>query len=103
MEHAVFARELKALSSIDLKKDEPGVCALADALKVPFLTYSAEQLKAVEGAFSHSAFVESQTGVDNVCERAAVVSAGGPLVVKKSAKDGMTFALAKREEEISFV
>lgn len=91
------------LASIDLKKDEPGVCALADALKVPFLTYSAEQLKAVEGAFSHSAFVESQTGVDNVCERAAVVSAGGPLVVKKSAKDGMTFALAKREEEISFV
>ena len=36
------------------------------------------------------------TGVDNVCERAAVKCAQGELIVKKHAGDGVTFALAKR-------
>ncbi len=91
------------LASIDLKADEAGILTLAEALHVPFYTYSAEELQAVEGAFSPSAFVAEKTGTDNVCERAAVKAAGGPLVIKKIAKDGMTFALAKREEAISFV
>ena len=91
------------LASVDLKADEPGIRALADARSVPFYTYSAQALMAVEGAFSHSAFVAERTGADNVCERAAVLAAGGPLTVHKIAKDGMTFALAKKEEAISFV
>ncbi len=90
------------LASIDLKKDEAGILALAEAMRVPFFTYTAAELQAVDGAFSRSAFVESQTGTDNVCERAAVKAAGGPLIIRKIARDGMTFALAKREEEISF-
>ncbi len=94
---------VSCLASIDRKADEAGILALADALHVPFFTYSAEELQAVEGSFSPSAFVAETTGTDNVCERAAVLSSGGPLVVRKVAKDGMTFALAKREEAISFV
>ena len=98
----VDIRELKALASIDLKKDEPGLLALADKLGLPLLTYSAEALQNVPGNFTPSAFVQEVTGVDSVSERAAVLASGGRLAVRKTAKNGMTFALAKQEEAIRF-
>ena len=94
--------ELKALASIDLKKDEPGLVSLAGKLAVPFLTYSAEELQQVSGDFTPSAFVKETTGVDSVCERAAVLASGGQLIERKVAENGMTFALAKQEEAIRF-
>ena len=54
------------------------------------------------GVFAASAFVRETTGVDSVAERAAVKASGGELVVKKTAEDGMTFALAESKEGISF-
>lgn len=98
----VGLHELKALASIDLKKDEPGLVALSEKLGLPFVTYAAEELKAVPGDFTASAFVRETTGVDSVSERAAVLSSGGTLVVRKTAANGMTFALAKKEEAIRF-
>ena len=94
--------ELTALASIDLKKDEPGLMALAEKYGLPFRTYSAEALQAVPGDFTPSAFVQEKTGVDSVCERAAVLVSGGTLIVRKAAENGMTFALAKKEEAIRF-
>ena len=98
----VGLHELRALGSIDLKKDEPGLAALSQKLGLPFVTYSAEELKTAPGDFTPSAFVQEVTGVDSVCERAAVLASGGTLAVRKVAKDGMTFALAKKEEAIRF-
>ena len=98
----VGIHELTALASIDLKRDEPGLTALSRRLGVPFVTYSAEELKEAPGDFTPSAFVEAVTGVDSVCERAAVLASGGTLTVKKTAENGMTFALAKKEEGIRF-
>ena len=49
----------------------------------------------LEGEFSRSEFVRSVTSVDCVCERSAVYF-GGELILKKTAKDGMTIALAKK-------
>ena len=95
----VGLHELAALASIDLKKDEPGLVALSQRLGLPCMTYSAEELKAVPGDFTPSAFVREVTGVDSVAERAAVLASGGALVVKKVAANGMTFALAKKKEE----
>ena len=45
----------------------------------PVTFYTADELRAVPGQFAHSDFVQSITGVDNVCERAAVLAAGGPV------------------------
>ena len=98
----VSGEELRCIASIDLKKDEPGLTELCDRLKVPFLTYTAEELLAVSGNFTASEFVKTVTGVDSVCERAAVKASGGALVVKKTAANGMTFALAEYEEAIRF-
>ena len=96
-------KELFCIASIDLKKDEQGLNALANSLHIPFVTYTAEQLLAVPGEFTGSEFVKATTGVDSVCERAAVLASGiGPLICKKTAENGMTFALAKYEEAIRF-
>ena len=85
-----------AAASIDLKKDEPGLAAFCKAHGWPITFYSADQLRAVPGQFTPSAFVAGVTGVDNVCERAAVL-AGGRLIVRKRARAGVTVALAVRE------
>lgn len=95
----ISAEEICALASIDRKRDEEGLVELADRLRVPFLIYSKKQLAGAEGAFQGSAFVASQVGVDNVCERAARVCAGGEaqMVLGKTARDGMTLAVAERD------
>ena len=86
---------LSALASIDLKKDEKAIKELAEEYGVPFVTYKAEELAELEGKFSSSEKVKSVTGVDNVCERAAVLKAEGPLLRSKTLYKGITFALAK--------
>lgn len=84
---------VKAIGTIDLKKDEPGLLAFADSLGLPLTVYTAEELQSAAGEFTPSAFVRSVTGVDNVCERAAVLGGGG-LIVRKQAGDGVTVAAA---------
>ena len=58
-----------------------------------FSPVSAEELETAEGEFTPSPFVKKITGIDNVCERSAVL-AGGRLIKKKKAADGVTVALA---------
>lgn len=83
-----------AVASIDLKKEEPGLLQFCAAHGWPLQTYPASALAAVQGDFAASAFVQKTTGVDNVCERAAVLAAGGHLYSKKNAGGGVTMALA---------
>ena len=58
----------------------------------------------IEGDFSASEFVNSTVGVDNVCERSALLCAGknGRILQKKTAKNGVTLAVAERDWEINF-
>lgn len=92
---------VSALCTIDLKKDERGLQELAGELGVPLTTYSAQELAQVPGDFTPSPFVEQVTGVDNVCERAAL-ACGGTLLRKKTAKDRATVALALEELHLTW-
>lgn len=83
------------VATIDLKKDEAGLMELCQHYGWPLTVYSAGALAQAEGEFTPSAFVASVTGVDNVCERAAVLG-GGRLIVPKRAKNGVTVAVARR-------
>lgn len=83
--HGLAPAGIRGAASIDLKQDEPGLAAFCAAHGWPITFYTARQLQAVEGHFTPSAFVRSVTGVDNVCERAAVCAADGPLQVPKQA------------------
>lgn len=95
-EYGLWRQAVCAVASIDRKADEPGLLDFCAAYDWTLTTYTAEELAAVEGDFSGSAFVAAQVGVDNVCERAAVRAARGPLLVRKFAGHGVTLALARR-------
>ncbi len=84
---------LAGAATIDLKAAESGLLAFCRRRALPLTTYSAAELAAAEGAFTPSAFVQSVTGVDNVCERAAILSGGG-LLVPKQCEQGVTIAVA---------
>ncbi|SCZ79368.1 cobalt-precorrin 5A hydrolase [Pseudobutyrivibrio xylanivorans] len=91
---------LYAICSIDVKERETGLIKLAQYYGAEFLTFSAEELKNVPGKYQESDFVNETVGVGNVCERAAVLGAGkdSTLIKNKIAKNGMTFAEARREK-----
>ena len=96
-----FCRERQLLSgafagaaSIDRKQNEEGILRFCDNRALPVHFYSAEKLSQAEGCFEASSFVEKTVGVDNVCERAAVVDSGGELLEHKYAENGVTLAAA---------
>ena len=103
-ESGISMEQVAAFASIDRKKDEEGILWMSSHYGIPFVTYSAEELQQVEGAFHASEFVKSQVGVDNVCERAALrfSGPGGTLIMGKQAEDGITAAIAKRRWSVSF-
>ncbi|MEG1802296.1 MAG: cobalt-precorrin 5A hydrolase [Lachnospiraceae bacterium] len=91
------------IASINLKKDEPGIVEFCQQQKIPVVTYSAEQLQQVEGDFSTSEFVKKITGVDNVCERAALLLGnGGYLAGKKQGGNGITLAHVRKDWSVEF-
>jgi cobalt-precorrin 5A hydrolase len=120
--HHISVYAVASLASIDLKKDEQGILKFADKYNLEFHTYSSEELLAVEGEFTESLFVQSITGVSNVCERAAILdcqnackelpvagSAGSErnsrktrIIQKKLPGDGVTVALAIEEWSVRF-
>jgi len=87
------------VTSIDLKIQEPAIRIFCRKYDLPYETYTAQQLIRVPGRFSASSFVLKTIGVDNVCERSAVLGAmnrelPGKLIVEKKTYNGMTAALA---------
>lgn len=98
-----LSEEIGMLASIDLKAEEEGILKLARFLHVPFVTFSAEELKTVEGVSEESAFVVSVTGVGNVCERAAILGAGAKTAeIKKRKYCQITLAGARKRGKIRF-
>ena len=94
-------RAIKCVASIDLKKEEPGLLGFCEDWKLSVQFYSAGELEAVPGNFTPSEFVQSITGVDNVCERSALIGAQ-ELIVRKTAISGVTVALAAEHMEVRF-
>ena len=100
-DHGIDPRSVKSAASIDLKKDEAGLLEFCSRWELPAAFYTADELRSVPGDFTPSPFVEKVTGVDNVCERAAAFG-GGRIIVKKTAMDGVTCAVAMEDTEVSF-
>ena len=127
-ENQIYPQAVACLASIDIKKEEPGLLALAEKMGIPFETFSSEELLAVKGEFTASSFVSRTVGVDNVCERSALKAAqdriclntgripernqtkpgtrrGGEhcrLIQRKQAADGVTAALVLADWRIYF-
>ncbi len=89
------------IASIVNKKEEKGLLEAARVIGAQTVFYTADELNAVPGEFEESEFVRKTVGTGNVCERAAVL-AGGKLIIKKTAVDGVTVAASVQERRIEF-
>lgn len=99
----IYRQAVEKLTSISIKKNEAGFQKLAEDWKIPFITYEKEELNHAEGEFTSSEFVKTVTGVNNVCERSAVLGAEqGRLIKNKTGRNGVTSALALRNWEVHF-
>ena len=88
---------LWGLASVNLKADEPGLLALAEALGLPLYFYAKEELNQVKDIKNPSAMVEKHVGVKSVCEAAAILAAqSGTLVAPKQTSRNVTVAIARR-------
>lgn len=93
-------RELYAIATVDRKADEVGLLTLAAFYGAYFFVFTKEELSAVTYyGLSSSDFVKETVGVDNVCERAALLLSGGSEpILPKQAENGITLAAAKRSD-----
>ena len=101
-EYGIFPESVKLAASIDLKKEEPGLCTYCEKYDIPFQTFSKEELEQAEGTFTGSEFVKQTTGVDNVCERSAMCAGGKKILVHKTAHEGVTVAVAVEKWSVDF-
>jgi cobalt-precorrin 5A hydrolase len=87
---------LAGIATIDLKKDEPGLTALAEDLNVPINFFTTNELNQVKNITLPSIRVEKYVGVKSVCEASAILAAkNGELIVPKQSIRNVTVAAAR--------
>ena len=101
-EHRLSPKSVKAIASLDKKKDETAFLRLSEKYGWPFIVYSAEELEGVEGMQNPSDVVKKHVGTPGVAEPSALRAAGATeLVVPKrvyteeGAGRSMTLAVAR--------
>ena len=105
----ITERAVKRISSVDIKEKERGLREYGERLHCDTEFFTGEELESVPGEFTESEFVKSITGVGNVCERSALLSAmkdgdeaDAELIEKKFSLDGVTAAIALKKGKVSF-
>lgn len=96
-ENNLAVESVAAMASIDLKADECALIAYSHQHQWPFITFSADQLRAVSGIENPSAYVEKITGVSSVAEAAALKQSGTEQLIVpkwKFKQDGFNMTLA---------
>jgi cobalt-precorrin 5A hydrolase len=100
--HNLSLKAVKGLATVDRKKDEPALLALAEQRGWPLAIYTAEELDAVPGIANPSEIVMRHVGTRGVAEPAALKAAGAAhLLVEKQiytepgAGRSMTMAVAR--------
>ncbi|AZZ76021.1 MULTISPECIES: cobalamin biosynthesis protein [Pseudomonas] len=99
--HRIELQAVKALASIDLKRDEPGLQELAAQLALPLLYFSSAELASYQERLSHrSEIAYERTGCYGVAESAALalaeqlIQAPAKLLISRQKYAQATFALA---------
>lgn len=85
---------IKAIGTVEVKKDEKGIIEAAKYFKSPLKIFTIEDIKKVEDRFKKSEFVKKTIGVYSVSEPAAYLL-GGELIVKKAKHKGITISISK--------
>jgi cobalt-precorrin 5A hydrolase len=90
---------VRCLATIDLKKDEPGLLAAAESLRLPLQVFDRQSISAVEHDFPVSDWVRSKVGVGAVSEPVAYLAGRRPRrVLGKTRFDGVTVSVYEDSE-----
>ena len=100
-ECGILPQAVESAATIDVRAQEPGLVEFCRQMEWPLRSFTAQELGQARGVFAASELVRSVTGVDNVCERAAVVSSGGRLLVPKWTRGGVSMAMAIQDYVLS--
>ncbi|HYE81689.1 MAG TPA: cobalt-precorrin 5A hydrolase [Clostridia bacterium] len=92
----ISIRSIKAVGTVDIKSDEPGIIEACRELGCSMRVFDRETIGKVEKLFASSDFVKSKTGVSSVCEPCAYLL-GGSVIVPKTSINGITIAVSKEE------
>jgi cobalt-precorrin 5A hydrolase len=88
-------KSLKAIATIDIKKDEAGIIEASRFFNVPLKFFSKQNIREIEGNFNGSSFVKQKLGISCVAEPCAFLAAAKPVKIYNKQKfDGITVALA---------
>ncbi|MBW1645247.1 MAG: cobalamin biosynthesis protein, partial [Deltaproteobacteria bacterium] len=91
--HGFSPAQVAAVASVDVKRDEEGLLAFASGRGWPLTFFAAAELAAVEVP-SPSVRVREAVGSPSVSEAAALLAAGGKLLVPKEKFGALTLAVA---------
>lgn len=87
---------LKGFATVELKRGEKGLSALADEMRVRIEFFGSGRLERVKAPSPGSAFVKGVTGTWGVAEPAALLSSGArELCLRKIRRGRVTVALAR--------
>lgn len=85
---------LKALSSIDLKKDEMGILETGKYFQVPVEFVDKENILKIQDYFEQSEFVKKSIGIGAVAEPCGyLISHGGECLMRKRKYSGITLSI----------
>jgi cobalt-precorrin 5A hydrolase len=87
-------KSLRYLTTIEAKKDEPGLNGAAGELDVPLIFFRKFELEAIKAPHP-SSVVKKHMGVSSVCEATALLkTGGGRLLIPKTKSLNVTVAVA---------
>lgn len=85
---------IKAIGTVEIKKDEEGIIEAAKHFNCPMIVFTIDEIKKVEDKFDKSQFVKDTIGVYSVSEPSAFLL-GGEMITKKSKYNGITISISK--------
>ena len=86
---------IKAIGSIEIKKDEQAIIDLANYLGVPFKIFTVEEIAQVDYLYSKSEWVKKNVGVYSVAEPCAHLLSEGNMIIEKQKFKGITFSAGR--------
>lgn len=87
-------KSIKAIGTVEVKKDEKGIIEAARYFNCPMKIFTIDEIKEIEDKFEKSQFVKDTIGVYSVSEPSAYLL-GGKLLTSKSKYNGITISISK--------
>lgn len=89
--------------SIRERNGEDAIREYCEERNIPFITYTKDELEDVSGKFTEVKCEQSVAGIDNICERCAILGSNSGRVLRRIYEEnGITISLAIKKWNVEF-